>query len=155
MFNILFSYEDIYVGRFSNLHQCTFNHFIEKLHLRTFFLRTTEKNAFLIHINQEYYCRLFRKVRVYIRPLSFIQKSKNVLQELCVCALELIIIEIVLTANASAYILESSRKRNIIKENIYDEGAFLMLLLNAECNFSKKKFLRGTFSNKSSKTDYK
>ena len=50
-----------------------------------------------------------------------------------------------LKANASAYILEPSRKRNIIKENIYDEGAFLMLLLNAECNFSKKKFLQELF----------
>ena len=43
---------------------------------------------------------------------------------------------------ASPYISESSRKRNISKENNYDEGKFLMLLLTSECNFTKKKFLK-------------
>ena len=53
-----------------------------------------------------------------------------------------------------AYILEYSKKRNIIKGNIYDGVHFLMLLLIAECNFTEDKFLLQTFSNKSSKIDY-
>ena len=57
---------------------------------------------------------------------------------------------------ASAYISECSRKSNMIKEYIYDGGwgggVFLMLLLIAEWNFTKKKLQ--TFSNKSSKIDY-
>ena len=60
----------------------------------------------------------------------------------------------------SAYVSESSRKRNIIKENIYDEVHifFMMgcmfLLITEECNFTKNEFLLQNFSNKSSKTDY-
>ena len=41
---------------------------------------------------------------------------------------------------AAAYILESSKKRNIINENVYDGGALLMLLVIAECNFTRRNF---------------
>ena len=54
---------------------------------------------------------------------------------------------------AWAYILEPSRERSIIKKHLR-WGAFLMLLLIAECDFTKKKILLQTFPNKSSKTDY-
>ena len=43
------------------------------------FLKDNKRNALLIYSNQEYCCRLLRKVCSCIRPLSFIQTSKNVL----------------------------------------------------------------------------
>ena len=61
-------------------------------------------------------------------------------------------LRVIMLLYASTYILEYSRKKNIIKENIYDEVGMLSLI--AECNFTKQKFLLQTFSNKSSKTDY-
>ena len=50
----------------------------------------------------------------------------------------------------SPYILEFL-EREIKKTSM--AGWLLMLLLIAECNFNKSKFLRQTFSNKSSKID--
>ena len=58
----------------------------------------------------------------------------------------IIIIENALTANIRNY-FRIFRERNINKENSYDGVRFLILLLMAECNFTKKKFLLQTFSN--------
>ena len=63
-------------------------------------------------------------------------------------------LHVIMMLYASPYISKSSRKRNISKENNYDEGEFLMLLLTSECNFTKKKFLKQNFSSKLSKVDY-
>ena len=101
---------------------------------KNFFLKDNRKNAFLIYSNQEYYCRLFRKVCFWIRPLSFIQTSKNVLiietMHMCACAndcwkcVNSKCLRVIMLLYASAYILESSKKKNVIKENIYDEVRF-------------------------------
>ena len=99
-----------------------------------FFSRITEKNALLIYINQEYYCRLFRKVCFCICPLSFIQTCKSVLfigtMYMYACAnnywkcVSSKCLRVIMLLNTLAYILEFSRKRNIMKENIYEGVRF-------------------------------
>ena len=80
IFEFLFSLD--YGFRLSTLSR----NFIEEL----LFLLIIEKNGFVIYSNQECYCRLFRKICFCIRPLSFIQPSKNVLirgtMHMCACA---------------------------------------------------------------------
>ena len=62
-------------------------------------------------------------------------------------------LRIIMLLYAWEYILEPSRERSIIKKHLW-WGAFLMLLLIAECDFTEEKILLQTFPNKSSKTDY-
>ena len=46
--------------------------------LRTFFSKIIEKNTFLIYSNQEYYCRLFRKVCFCKCPLTFKHQTSKI-----------------------------------------------------------------------------
>ena len=132
--------------------------FTKKLHLRTFFSKIVEKNAFL-----KYYCHLFREVCFCMCPLIFIQTSKGVLiigtMHMCVCAnnywkcVNSKCLRIIKPLYASAYILKFSRKRNKIKWNIYD-GVRFTVLANCWMQLYWKKNLLQTFPNKSFKIDY-
>ena len=106
----------------------------ETLFKNFFFSRIIEKNAFVIYSNKEYYCRLFRKVCFCICPSSFIQTSINVLimgnMHMCACAnnyckcVNSKCLRVIMLLFASVYILQSSRRRNLIKKNIYDGVRF-------------------------------
>ena len=105
-------------------------------------------NAFLICSNQEYYCRLFWKVCFCICPLSFFQTSKSVLiiEAMQICTfvynywkcVNSKSLRVIMLLYASAYILEFSRKRNIIKTSMM--RCVFNVVANCRVQVTKSKF---------------
>ena len=87
---------------------------------------------------------------VFVFPLSLIETSNNLLiigiMHMCTFAnnysncVNSKCFRVIMLLVAAAYILEYSRKRNVIKRNIYDG-----LLLIPECNFEKEIFVANFF----------
>ena len=107
-----------------------------------------EQNTLLIYSHQEHYCCLFRKAYFCICPLNFIQTSTFVLitWTMPMCAwpdnfwkcIKNKCLRVLMLLCFCIY-FRVLQNESLIQENMYYGGALLMLLLIAECNFSKNK----------------